>query len=134
MLVSFFLYVGTAAAIMRILRHSQGLYVDRWAAPRLRWMLPEGAGAVEVRGSVPAEAALAGQAIAVYAAGRELGRWPVGPGKFTLQFDRPEPCSGPFEFELHASRCKRPRIGSEMSVRRMAWVVEDIIWASEPVT
>jgi glycosyltransferase involved in cell wall biosynthesis len=132
-LVSFFLYVATAARIMLILRHSQGLYADRWAAPRLCWMLPEGAGAVEVRGTVPVEAALAGQTITVYAGSRELGRWPVGPGEFRLRFGRPDPCNGPFEFELRAPRYKRPRLGSEMSFRRMAWVVEDIVWGADAI-
>ena len=129
-LVSLFVYVATAATIMLILRHSQGLYVDRWAAPRLRWMLPEGAGAVEVRGSVPEEAALTGQTLAGYDGGRELGRWAVGPGKFTVRFERPDGSAGPFEFELRASRYKRPRFGSEMSFRRMAWIVEDIVWST----
>lgn len=128
-LASFFVYVATAGAIMMILRHSQGFYVDRWAAPRLHWMLPEGAGAVEVCGRVPKEEALAGQTLAAYAAGREMGRWTVGPGNFKVRFDGPNACTGPFEFELRASRYKRPRFGSEMSFRRMAWMVEEIRWS-----
>jgi len=125
-LASFFLYVATAAAIMLILRHAQGLYADRWAAGRLKWMLPEGTGDVVVRGHVPEDSRLAGQTLAIRAAGRELGRWQVGPGAFTVRFAPPAGGQGPFLFEVHASRYKRPRLGSEMSFRRMAWVVESI--------
>lgn len=128
-LLSFFLYVATAGAIMLILRHSQGIYLDGWAADRVKWMLPEGDGDVIVRGHLPDEPRLAGQEMTVRAAGRELGRWKVRPGAFTLHFAVPAGGKGPFLFEIHASRFKRPRLGSEMSVRRMAWILETIQWA-----
>jgi glycosyltransferase involved in cell wall biosynthesis len=125
-LASFFLYLAAAGAIMLILRHAQGFYADRWAADRLKWMLPESAGDVIVRGQVPEDRRLLGQTLAIRAAGRELGRWKVGPGAFALRFAPPALAQGPFLFEVHASRYKRPRPGSEMSFRRMAWVVETI--------
>jgi len=130
-LASFFLYVATAGAIMLILRHSQGVYVDRWAADRLKWMLPEGSGDVIIRGHVHDDARLTGQTLTVRAAGRVLDRWPVGRGAFARRFAAPVEVKGPFLFEVHASRYKRPRVGSEMSFRRMAWVLETIDWAAK---
>ena len=121
--------VLTAVPIMLILRHAQGLYGDRWTSDRLKWMLPAGAGEVVVRGRVPEDPRLAGQRLAILAGGRELGRWTVGPGDFEVRFTRPDGGTGAFEFEIRASRYKRPRIGSERSFRRMAWVLEGIDWA-----
>lgn len=125
--------IATGVPIMLILRHAQGLYPDRWASDRLKWMLPEGAGEVVVRGSVSDDPRLSGQVLAIRAAGldlrHELGRWPVGPGDFELRFERPKGGQGPFEFEIHAARYMRPRIGSELSFRRMAWMVDAIEWA-----
>jgi glycosyltransferase involved in cell wall biosynthesis len=126
--VNFLVSAITAPPIMLIHRHSQGIYADRWAADRLKWMVPEGAGHVIVRGCAPDDPRLAGQTLAVRAAGRELGRWPVGPGEFSLNFPVPAGGQGPFLFEVHASRYKRPRLGSEASFRRMAWLVETIEW------
>lgn len=120
--------VAVAIPVLLILRHKQGLYPDRWASDRLKWMLPEGAGEVAVRGSVPEHPRLGGQTLTVHAAGRELGRWPAGPGEFELRFQRPAGGAGPFDFEIRASRYKRPRIGSELSFRRMAWVLHTIEW------
>ena len=127
-LLSFLLSAVTAPPLMLIHRHSQGLYPDHWAADRLKWMLPEGAEHVIVRGSAPDDRRLAGQTLVVRASGRELGRWQVGPGVFTLRFPVPVGGRGPFLFEVHASRYKRPRLGSEASFRRMAWLVETIEW------
>jgi len=129
-LASFFLYVATAATIMLILRHSQGLYVDRWVARRLKWMLPEGSGDVILRGHLPDDSRLRRQQLTVRAAGRELGRWPVGPGPFALRFPAPAAAGAPFQFDVYAARSRRPRLGSEMSLRPMSWVLETIDWAS----
>ncbi|HKE28704.1 MAG TPA: glycosyltransferase family 2 protein [Bryobacteraceae bacterium] len=128
-LASFFIYVATAGAIMLILRHAQGLYQDRWASDRLRWMVPEGAGEVAMRGRVPDDPRLSGQALTVISDGRQLGRWPVGPGEFTVRFERPAGGSGPFAFEVRAARYRRPRFGSELSFRRMGWILENIFWS-----
>lgn len=129
-LASFFLYVTTAAAIMLILRHAQGLYIDRWASDRLRWMLPEGAGAIVVRGSVPEHPRLAGQVLVIQSGGREIGRYAVGPGEFMLRFECPAGARQPFSFEIRASRYERPPFGSEFGFRRMAWILEAIEWAT----
>jgi glycosyltransferase involved in cell wall biosynthesis len=133
-IAGFGIRVAVAIPVILVLRHLQGLYPDRWASDHLKWMLPEctgpeAAGEVVVRGGVPEHPRLAGQVLAVYAGGHELGRWPAGPGNFELRFQRPKGGQGPFEFEIRAARYKRPRIGSEFSVRRMAWVVDTIEWA-----
>lgn len=125
-LANFFFYGASTAAIMLILRHAQGLYADRWAASRLKWMLPEGSGDVIVRGRVPKNRRLAGQTLTIRAAGLDLGCWKVGPGPFALRFTPPEGGQGPFLFEVRASHYRRPRLGSETSFRRMAWLVETI--------
>ncbi len=115
---------ATAVPLMLIHRHCQGMYPDRWASDRLRWMLPEGAGEAVVHGN----SQIAGQTLSVSAAGRELGAWKVGPGAFTLRFAVPSTSTGAFQFEVRASRYKRPRLGSELSLRRMAWVVGGVEW------
>jgi hypothetical protein len=122
--VNFFIRQATALPLMLIHRHCQGLYADRWASDRLRWMVPEVAGEVVVHGDSP----LADQTLAVTSAGCELGVWKVGSGAFTLRFAVPSTSQGAFEFEVLASRYKRPPLGSELSLRRMAWIVEGIEW------
>ena len=128
-LASFLIYVATAGVIMLILRHAQGLYVDRWAAPRMKWMLPEGKGEVVVRGRVPEDPRLSRQVLTISAAGRELGTWPVGPGGFAVKFMCPVERAEPFEFEIRAACYRRPRFGSELSFRRMGWILESIGWS-----
>lgn len=120
--------VATGVPILLIQRHAQGLYADRWASDRLKWMLPEGAMKVAVRGHIPEEWRGMVQTLTIHAAGRELGRWAVGPGDFELRFERPAGGEGTFDFEIRASRYKRPRIGTELRVRRMAWVLDSVDW------
>ena len=127
-LLSFLQYVATAGAIMMILRHAQGLYLDRWASDKLRWMLPAGAGEVTIRGVAPDHPRLRGQQLRVFAEGRELGRWPVGPGSFELRFQAPPGEPRPFSFVVRATRHKRPKFGSELSFRRQAFVLETAEW------
>lgn len=129
-LAGFFHYVATAGVIMLVLRHAQGLYPDCWAADRMKWMLPEGTGEILVRGHVPEDPRLSGQALTISSDGRELGNWPVGPGDFTFRFRRPPDSAGPFEFEIRAARYRRPRFGSELSFRRMAWILQSIDWST----
>jgi hypothetical protein len=128
-LASFLLRLAAGVPIMLIHQHSQGLYADRWAAGRLTWMLPERAVTVSVRGHVPDESGLKGQTLSICADTGEVGRWAVGPGAFALCFTAPAGATGPYRFEVRASRYKRPRLGSEMSFRRMAWILEAIEWA-----
>lgn len=126
--LSLMVYVITAAAIMLILRNAQGVHADGWVADRFEWMLPEGAGDVVVQGRVPADSRLRGAILTATAAGQPLGSWPVGPGDFEVRFQAPER-PGPFSFELHCSRYRRPPLGSELSWRRMAFQLRSIHWA-----
>jgi len=129
-LASYLLCGATAVGTLLVLRRAQGLYRDRWVADRLKWVLPEGEGDAMVSGYAPDDRRLAGQTLAIRAGGHELGRWQVGPGDFTLRFAPPPGSQGPFLFEVRASRYKRPKLGSEMSFRRMAWVLKNIEWAA----
>jgi len=61
-----------------------------------------------IRGYVPEDSRLAGQRSRL--GGCELGRWPVGPGAFTLRFAAPVGGKGSFLFEVRAARYKRPRL------------------------
>jgi glycosyltransferase involved in cell wall biosynthesis len=128
-LVDFSFYHATTIPLMLIHRHSQGLYPDGWVADRLKWMLPEGAGEATVRGSLPVDSKLAGQRLSVSSAGRELGAWKVDPGDFELRFAVPPDSREAFYFEVRASRYKRPRLSSERSFRRMAWILDAIEWS-----
>lgn len=127
-LAGLLLMVPMAVPLLMINRHCQGLYADSWVADSLKWMLPETAGEVVLRGRVPEHPALARQVLVVTTDGCELGRWSVGPGDFTLRFAIPLPRKGPVLFEVLASRYIRPRFGSEMSARRMSWMLENIGW------
>ena len=119
----------TALGIMMILRNAQGFYLDHWASDCLKWMLPEGCGDVIVCGTVPDNPGLAGQRLAVKVAGGTVDNWPIGPGDFEVRFHAPfvRPC--PLLFELHSSHYVRPALGSEVSKRRMAFILKSIDWA-----
>jgi len=121
-------YIPTAVAIMLILRHSQGLYPDRWASDRLKWMLPELCTTVTIRGTIPDHPRLRGQELTVTAGGQELGTWRVGPGDFEVSFSRPGDRQPVFSFEIRANRYKRPRLGTELSLRRMAFILNSVDW------
>ncbi len=124
------IYLPAAYIIMRILRDAQGLYPDRWAGPRLRWMLPPGQGAIVVRGNLPSRAAgLAGQRLRALAGGRMLGEATIGFGDFEICFEAPDSPSAPLDLEFHATRWIRPKLGSETSLRRLCYVLRDIDWA-----
>lgn len=121
-----FLRLPTAIPLMLIHRHAQGLYPDHWVAPRLKWMLPVSAHAVVVSGIIPDERALRGQTISAHSGSAMLGKWTVGPGAFGLRFSIPPEATAPAVLELRSSRYKRPRPGSEMSIRRMSWILKTI--------
>jgi glycosyltransferase involved in cell wall biosynthesis len=123
-LAAFFIRHATAVPLMLIHRNCQGMYPDRWVSDRLRWMLPEAAAEAVVRG----DSQIPGQTLSVSAAGRELGAWKVGPGAFALRFDVPPGSHGAFQFDVCASRYKRPRLGSELSFRRKAWTLKAVEW------
>jgi len=115
-------------SIMLILRHAQGLYPDGWAADRLKWMLPEGGGDVVIRGHVPVHPHLVGLALSAIVGGHTVAAWPVGPGDFEVRFPAPSH-SGPFSFEVRSSRYRRPVFGTELSVRRMSFLLKSAKWA-----
>jgi glycosyltransferase involved in cell wall biosynthesis len=119
--------LATMVPLVWIEDRMQGLYKDGWAADRLKWMLPEGMGDVIVRGSVPADPRLTGQVLLVICEGRDVGRWPVGPGAFELRFPSAADHRGALLFEVRASRY---RLSSGMNYRRLAWVMEKIEWAN----
>lgn len=124
-------YFPTAAAIMLILRHSQGVYSDRWASDRVKWMLPERCTTVTIRGSVPDHPLLRGQELTVTTGGQELGRWRIGPGDFEVSFNRPGDSQPVFSFEMRANRYERPRFGTELSLRRMAFILNSVDWQTD---
>jgi glycosyltransferase involved in cell wall biosynthesis len=128
-LLNLFIHVATAAAGMLILRHAQGFYAERWASDRLKWLLPEGCGDVVIRGTVPDHPRLAGQQLTARIGSLKLGPWPVGPGGFEVRFRAPGDQPGPLSLELHAARYRRPRLGSELSLRRMAYILHSVEWA-----
>lgn len=122
-------YLPSAVAIRLILRHAQGLYFDRWASDRLKWMLPEGCGDVLLRGTVPPDPRLAGQHLTVTANGRQLGAWRVGPGDFEARFRVDTDKRSPTAFEVCAARYTRPALGTERSLRRKAFILRSLTWA-----
>lgn len=127
-------YVPTMAAIILIQRHVQGLYPDGWASDRLKWMLPEGAGEVVVRGILPGDRRLTGMTLSAVAAGRQLAAWQLQPGDFNVRFRAPAQ-DGPFLFELRSSAYRRPDLGQEFGLRRMSFMLSSVDWArSEPPT
>ena len=78
-----------ARVIGRTIREAQGLYVDGWAARRLRYMLPPGHGHIIVEGHLPDWDALRGQVLRVRSDGRCLGEFPLSAGEFRLTIEVP---------------------------------------------
>ncbi len=71
--------------------HSQGLYLDRWAAPRLRYMLAPGRGPIVLEGTVPSWLGFSGaQALKVSCNGVDVGTYRVDAGDFQLVIELPE--------------------------------------------
>ena len=110
---------------MLVLRHAQGYHPDRWASPRLRWMLPEGSGEVVIRGALPAAGT-----IAAWVAGRQAAAWRLPGGEFEVRFRPPADCRGPLLFELHASRCRYEVRLRQLSLRRLAFLLNSVEWAA----
>ena len=126
--LSLLVYLGTAYVIMRTLRDAQGWYPDGWAAPRLKWMLPPGKGPAAIRGHLPAREGLREQRLRVYSGGRLLCEEELAYGDFAVNLPLAGTGEGPVELEVRASRWVRPRLASEMSLRRMAYVLQSIDW------
>ena len=127
--LSLLVYAATAAPIAWVARRSQGCFPDGWVGPLLRWMIPEAQAKVTIRGHVPDRSSLRGQTLAIRTEGRELARWPVGPGNFEVAFE-PRSRGGPVPFEIHASRWRHAPLYGELGLRLLAWKIESI--HSEP--
>lgn len=116
-------------AINKILRDSQGLYHDRWAAPRLRYMLPAGRGSIEICGVLPADILeLKGQAISVQCDSKIIYEQLLAPGEFRIKFDDPMSGTGlPATFNVMASRSFIPsRSGLGPDHRHLSYMVTEI--------
>jgi glycosyltransferase involved in cell wall biosynthesis len=136
--VSRLLQGGVTAAAGRVIGqtivHSQGLYSDGWAAPVLRYMLPQGRGHLSIEGAVPDRfPSLRGQTLAIECNGRIIGRFPLSGGKFSLQAQVPEEYQGrTLMLKLRARRWMvRARIPLWGDRRRLAYMLAGIRW-SEP--
>ena len=128
--LSLLVYAATAAPIAWVARRSQGCFPDGWVGRRLRWMLPDGHGRAAICGFVPDHPSLRGQTLAVWLEGRELARWPVGPGSFEIAFELPTPAGSALQFEVRATRWRRAPLDAGLGLRRLAWKIESI--RSEP--
>jgi glycosyltransferase involved in cell wall biosynthesis len=128
-LVNLAIYVPTAAAIMLILRHSQGLYVDCWASDRMTWMLPDGNGDIVVAGNVPDDPRLRGMVFSAVADGQQLASWPLVAGDFEVRFRAPHR-SGPFRFELRASRRRWAFSLRSVTLRKESFRFKSAEWAT----
>jgi glycosyltransferase involved in cell wall biosynthesis len=126
-MVNLAVYVPTAAAIMLILRHAQGLYPDGWASDRLKWMLPAGAGDVIVRGLLP-DSSDRTVTMSVVIGRRTVGTWDVAAGEFELRFAAPD-VSSALSFEIHASRYRRSA-WRQLSLRRVSFFLKSVDRAS----
>ena len=124
--LSLLVYAATAAPIAWVALRSQGCFPDGWVGRRLRWMLPEGHGRVAIRGLVPDHPSLRGQTLAVWLEGRELARWPLGPGRFEIAFEPPTPAGSALQFEVRATRWRRAPPHAGLGLRRLAWKIESI--------
>ncbi len=134
--VSRLLQGGVTAAAGRVIGqtilHSQGLYSDGWAAPVLRYMLPQGRGHLSIEGTVPYRfRRLRGQTLAIECNGTSLGRFPIPSGKFSIQAQVPEECHGrTLMLKLRARRwVVRARIPLCGDRRRLAYMLAGIWWS-----
>jgi GT2 family glycosyltransferase len=128
-LLSLLVYVVTAAPIAWVALGAQGCFPDGWVGPRLRWMLPEGQAKVAIRGLVPDHSSLRDQSLALWQEGRQLARWPLGPGSFEITFEPRGAAGSALEFEVRAGHWGHALRG-ELGLRRLAWKIESI--CSEP--
>jgi glycosyltransferase involved in cell wall biosynthesis len=126
--IQLFVYVPTAAAMMFILRYSQGLSSDWSASNRMKWMLPEGNGEIVIRGSVPDDRRLRGAVLAAVAGERQLGSWRLGPGDFEVRFHAPEH-HGTLQFELRCSRRRWRFSPATVHLRKESFLLKSAEWA-----
>jgi len=82
--------IGAGLVISRTIRHSQGVYADGWAGPKLLYMLPPANGQVRIEGLLPEFDALYGQRLYITVNGRELAAFDVPFGPFQFDITPPE--------------------------------------------
>ena len=118
--------------IGQVTEKSQGLYADRWAAPKLKYMLGRGCGTVSIRGILPAlSPAFRCQEIAVTCNGRLLGSFPIPLGEFHLRIPIPEDMASEVcSFVLRASRFIVPKFSGidGKDYRRLSYRLESFGW------
>jgi glycosyltransferase involved in cell wall biosynthesis len=130
-LLGWLVYFTVSCAIWIVIRRAQALYPDRAVGRTLHWMLPEGAGDVEICGTVPDRRSLSGQKIRVSVNGATVGEWPVGPGAFRVRFPAPGFDGAPFRFEVHASQATLPDVRRGRVGRRISWELLSIHWVTD---
>jgi glycosyltransferase involved in cell wall biosynthesis len=121
-------YLPAALAIRHILYTAQGLYPDGWASDRVKWMVPEGAGEIVVRGRLLPQLCDGGIVLAAVANNRELGRWAIREQDFEVRFSASS-SGAPVAFELCSSRYRRVVWRRPVGVRRVAFLLHSAEWA-----
>jgi hypothetical protein len=129
--------LAAGLVIRRTITHSQGLYTDGWAGPRLRYMLPPASGLVVIEGTVPEHPYLYGQRLYVRAYGRQLAAVDVPFGAFRIEVTPPSRDGhGPLNIEINALQSFVPtRYPLAGDHRRLAYVLKSVRWeasADEP--
>lgn len=118
------------AYIGRTVAESQGWYPDKWAGPRVLYMVPPGQGRIRVEGSLPdLDGTLEGQQLEIRCNGRRVARQELKPGPFVLSFPVPEGQCDVLNLELRASRFVIPEVllgGSDH--RRISYILHNILW------
>lgn len=118
------------AYIGRTVAEAQGWYPDKWAGPRVLYMVPPGQGRIRVDGSLPdLDGTLEGQKLEIRCNGRRVARQELKPGPFTLSFPVPEGQDDVLNLELRASRFVIPEAvlgGSDH--RRVSYILHNILW------
>jgi hypothetical protein len=135
-LAQYVIRCGAGFLVGRTIRDSQGLYSDRWASRRLRYMLPPGCGSLLIEGSLPNWDTLCAQRMHIDANGQHLGQFHLPFGDFQLEVALPPSLQGQLlHLTIKTSRWFAPgRFTLRGDRRRLAYQLKSIRWAqtSEP--